>query len=138
MNTQYSFLQTVRKCLYTGAAMAFSSLTFMPLAVADDTDVFLGSTTDTSLSSKPNVLFILDTSGSMDFDVDINNPTGTSRLKIMKDALVQLMSSVNNVNVGLMTFNTAGGPVRYPVRYIDEPVAPETENKTTHSRISRR
>lgn len=128
MNTQHSFLQSVRKCLYAVAAMAFSSLTFAPLAVADDTDVFLGSTSDTSLSSKPNVLLILDTSGSMDFDVDIDNQTGTSRLKVMKDALVELLESMNNVNVGLMTFNTAGGPVRYPVRYIDDPVDPTVTN----------
>lgn len=130
MNTQHSFLQSVRKCLYAGAAMAFSSLTFAPLATADDTDVFLGSTSDTSLSSKPNVLLILDTSGSMDFDLDIDNPTGTSRLKVMKDALVKLLESMNNVNVGLMTFNSAGGPVRYPVRYIDDPVDPESGTNT--------
>lgn len=130
MNTQPSFPQSVRKCLYACVAMAFSSLTFAPLAVADDTDVFLGSTSDTSLSSKPNVLLILDTSGSMDFDLDINNQTGTSRLKVMKDALVELLESMNNVNVGLMTFNSAGGPVRYPVRYIDEPVDPESGNNT--------
>lgn len=122
MNTQNVFLQLLRKCLYLGIAVAFSGLTFAPLAQADDTDVFLGGVTDTSVSSKPNVLFILDTSGSMLDPISSSNPS--ARMPVMQDALVRILSEVNDVNVGLMTFNYEGGPVRYPVRYIDEPVDP--------------
>ena len=65
------------------------------------------------------MLFILDTSGSMSAIV---SGTGKDRLDNMKDALDQILDGVNNVNVGLMRFSDPGGPILFPVSYIDEDV----------------
>lgn len=92
-------------------------------ALADDTEVFLGAGSASS-NIKPNVLFIIDTSGSMDWDSDT---PGQSRLEVMQDALTQILNKANDINVGLMTFNSRGGPVRYPISYIDAD-ASEVEN----------
>lgn len=82
-------------------------------AHADDTEIFFGGSTNESVN--PNVLFILDTSGSMS---DKDGGT-TSRLDRMKSAFRSLMGGLNNVNVGLMRFNDPGGPIIYPVSNID-------------------
>ena len=83
---------------------------------ADDTEIYLG---DDSLAdaTRSNVLFILDTSGSMS-GTDGTVPS-TSRLARMKVALHNMLDNVNNVNVGLMRFTNPGGPILYPVSYID-------------------
>ncbi len=84
-------------------------------AYADDTEIFFGGTNANS-GVKPNLLFILDTSGSM----TSKDGGTTTRLDRMKDALKSILTSVNNVNVGLMRFSSPGGPVLYPVSFIDE------------------
>jgi type IV pilus assembly protein PilY1 len=87
-------------------------------ALADDTDVFFGGTSIVSGQVRPNVLFVLDTSSSMT-DMD---GLGITRLDRMKEALRAIISSTDNVNVGMMRFSRAGGPVLYPAAYIDEDV----------------
>ena len=87
---------------------------------ADDTEVFLGVTTNT-IGVKPNVLFILDTSGSM--GGQIGGGDSTIRMVAMKNAMTQILASSNNLNIGLMSFNGRGGPVRLPVRDIDAPLS---------------
>lgn len=117
------------------AAAALMLTTYVALisapALGDDTEVFLGAGGSSS-DIKPNVLFIIDTSGSMDWDsCPDDNPScptaGQSRLEVMKDALTQILSKANDINIGLMTFNSRGGPVRYPLSYIDAD-ASEIEN----------
>lgn len=87
---------------------------------ADDTEVFLGVTTNT-IGVQPNVLFLLDTSGSM--GGQIGGGDSTVRMVAMKQAMAQIIGTANNLNIGLMTFNgNNGGPVRLPVRDIDAPL----------------
>lgn len=85
---------------------------------ADDTEIYLGSL-HVSVGVRPNVLFILDTSGSM------AGMDGMSqdRLDRMKDALHIILDDANNINVGLMRFTDPGGPILFPVSYIDEDVS---------------
>jgi len=54
---------STRKITWMNVSFAFAMLTGMP-AIADDTELLLVNP-DPSLSSNPNVMFILDTSGSM-------------------------------------------------------------------------
>ncbi len=92
---------------------------------ADDTEVFFGSPPSAS-TVHPNVLFILDSSGSMSASVP---GTSLNRMENMKLALHGLLNSVTNVNIGLMRFNNPGGPILFPVSYVDEDMstaAPET------------
>ena len=86
-------------------------------SVADDTEIYLGASVGED-GIRPNVLFILDTSGSMSGFVDSNG----DRLDHMKDAFNQIMDTVNNINVGLMRFTDPGGPILWPVTYVDEDV----------------
>ena len=86
-------------------------------SVADDTEIYLGSSASTE-GIRPNVLFILDTSGSMGGNIDSNG----DRLDHMKDAFNQIMNTVNNINVGLMRFTDPGGPILWPISYVDEDV----------------
>lgn len=84
-------------------------------AFADDLEIYVGEGFD-SVDYAPNVLFIMDTSGSM----RATDGTGESRLLRVQDALRGLMATATNINVGLMRFSNKGGPVLYPVRGIDQ------------------
>lgn len=87
---------------------------------ADDTDIYFTNTTTVSNTVQPNVMLILDTSGSMNAQV---SGTTQSRVDVMKDAIRTVLDSMANVNVGLMRFShSGGGPVLYPVKDIDETV----------------
>ena len=95
-------------------AVALSGVGAVPnAALADDTEIYTGESSIEGVN--PNVLFILDTSGSM------SSMDGESkdRLDRMKDALYGLLDSVDNVNIGLMRFTDPGGPVLFPVSAID-------------------
>lgn len=86
-------------------------------SLADDTEVYVGSEElAQSQGIRPNVLIILDTSGSMSEQVP---GTGKTRLENMKEALHSLLDGLNNVNIGLMRFSNPGGPVLLPVAPID-------------------
>ena len=95
---------------------SLSMLTLSPVVWADDTEIFFGDLRGGGAS--PNVLFILDTSGSM----SSTDGTGRSRIDRVKDGMKELVNSLNDVNIGLMRFSNPGGPVLYPVTYIDKRV----------------
>ncbi len=84
--------------------------------VADDTEIYLGPKA-VSANVRPNVLFILDSSGSMGWS-DAGE-TGT-RMQRMKDAMDVLLSNTSNVNVGIMRFTLPGGPVLFPISHISD------------------
>ena len=89
-------------------------------AMGDDLEIYLG-TADSAATYKPNVMFIMDTSGSM----ASKDGTGKSRMLRVKEALSEALGSATDINAGLMRFSDYGGPVLYPVRDIDQPVYPE-------------
>ena len=107
---------TLRKTLYALAACLYI---VSGTGMADDTEVYFGGTTSTN-NTLPNVLFVLDTSSSMNSTVPSN---GLTRLQNMKDALISVLQTANNVNVGLMRFSNTGGPVLFPVSNIDADAA---------------
>jgi len=90
---------------------------------ADDTEIYFSSGSATESVLRPNVLFILDTSGSMTLTAD----SGQSRIDELKQAMETVLESLTDVNVGLMRFNFAGsqlgGPVIFPINYIDGDVS---------------
>ncbi|MBF0446684.1 MAG: VWA domain-containing protein [Magnetococcales bacterium] len=85
------------------------------VGLADDTEIFFGGDWTQGGTVQPNVLFVLDTSSSM------NSLDGTTitRLDRMKEALRQILNEISGVNVGLMRFSNPGGPVLFPVAGID-------------------
>jgi type IV pilus assembly protein PilY1 len=85
---------------------------------ADDTEIFFGDFSDGEIS--PNVLFVIDTSGSMGSNVyDADGVNIGTRMENVKTAMRTLLTSLSDVNVGLMRFSNPGGPVLYQVDYID-------------------
>ena len=103
-------------------------MAFSCIVAADDTEVFFGSSSSSSGSVSPNVLFILDTSSSM----QQTDGLGVTRLDRMKEALTNILNDSNNINVGLMRFSNPGGPVLYPISTIDGVIeTPEDSGEIT-------
>lgn len=86
-------------------------------APARDTDIYF---TDPSASGlKPNVLLILDTSGSMNEYVS----DGMSRIDHMKQAMKTIIDESTNINLGVMRFSRGeGAAVIYPLSDLDADV----------------
>ena len=105
-------LQSLRNM---GIASALCVSMFSP-SYADDTEIFFGQSED-AFETNPNIIFVLDTSGSM------TNTDGTnvSRMNRMQNAMRLLLDQATNFNVGLMAFNgrDGGSAVRYPVGDLD-------------------
>lgn len=120
-------LSGVRRWRSRAAVFLASFLCLMPVW-SDDTDIFFGDIDDAQ--ARPNVLFIIDTSGSMNGNVSGSN---MDRLDNVKQAFSELLSELNNVNVGLMRFTNPGGPVLHPVSYIDGDVNAGSIISTTAS-----
>jgi len=100
-------------------SFAFAALTGLisglPLTIhADDTEIYVGSRTFTQAVT-PNVLLILDTSGSM----AAYDGQALDRLDRVKVALKAILDDVNNMNIGLARFHTPGGPILFPVANVD-------------------
>ena len=83
---------------------------------AEDIEIFFSQTP--SEESQPNVLFILDGSGSMgEYD-----GTSNTRLERLRSSLTSVLENTSNINAGLMRFShsQSGGSVIYPIRPIDQ------------------
>lgn len=89
-------------------------------ALGDDLEIYLG-TGGGATTYNPNVLFIMDTSGSMGG----RDGTNETRMLRVQNALKTALSSATNINAGLMRFSDFGGPILFPIRGIDTPVSPE-------------
>lgn len=77
-------------------------LPIMMMIVADDTEVFFA---EQSSVNKPNLLFVMDVSGSMDQKIDPSDANSKTRLETMQGALRTVLSSApKNLNVGIMEF----------------------------------
>lgn len=102
----------------TSKHLLFASILFSSVAVSDDTEMFV---TDTALP--PNVIFIFDSSGSM----SKASNEGKTRLQTVQDAAKDVISSKNNMNIGIMRFNKAntsygesGGKMLTPLLNLDQ------------------
>ena len=103
---------------YLASITLFSCIGFS--AFGDDLDIYLGNANN-AVTYNPNVLFIMDSSGSMG---SYDNTSQTRMLRV-QNALKEALGSATNINAGLMRFSDYGGPILYPVRNIDEAVRPE-------------
>ncbi|MEM1404552.1 MAG: hypothetical protein AAGG55_14540 [Pseudomonadota bacterium] len=108
-------MKSLSKSIRRIAGACFAALWCTSPVWGDDTEIFFGDVSTTDI--RPNVLFIIDTSGSMGSGV---SGAPGDRLDNVKEAFYTLMDELANVNVGLMRFTNPGGPILYPVTYIDE------------------
>jgi type IV pilus assembly protein PilY1 len=104
------FLTTV--CLTIGSAGP---------AYADDTEIYFGGAVNSN--ARPNILLILDTSSSMKKDFE-----SSTRIEVMKEVMLDVIRTVENVNLGVMIFNKGGdgGHISYPITYIDKDLTDAT------------
>ncbi|PHS55106.1 pilus assembly protein PilY [Alteromonas sp. KS69] len=105
------------------SVVMFSCIGFS--AVGDDLDIYLGTASE-SATYNPNVLFIMDTSGSMTG----KDGTGQSRILRVQNALKEALTSATNIDAGLMRFSDYGGPILFPVSGIDDAIQPELITST--------
>ena len=113
-----NFMRTTLSSCLAGVLILNSALSH-----ADDTEVFFGGPSATS-GIKPNVLFILDDSGSMSYELDSTDvATGSTpnRMDVLKQSFDDIITNTNNINVGVMTLNDSPRLI-YPVEYIDNPL----------------
>lgn len=83
------------------------------VSAADDTEIYFAKPLSVD-QSVANIMFMFDTSGSMqDRDGVVDGPRRIDRLK---QAMIDVVDSANNVNIGLGAFNGTwkGGAVLYP------------------------
>ncbi|WP_334031525.1 PilC/PilY family type IV pilus protein [Alteromonas sp. P256] len=111
---------------YITSLVLFSCIGFS--AMGDDLDIYLGNA-DSAVTYNPNVLFIMDSSGSM----GAYDGTSQSRMLRVQNALKDALDSATNINAGLMRFSDYGGPILYPIRDIDDAVRPEIVLSTGES-----
>jgi type IV pilus assembly protein PilY1 len=110
-----SFVRRFRH-IATGALLA----TFVSLpVVAEDSEIYVNL--GTTKEAQPNVLFVIDTSGSMRTDVPVTG--GPDRIDIVREAALTLARNLRNVNLGLMRYDQGadGGFVLQPVADLEVP-----------------
>ena len=87
------------------------------VAYADDTEIFFGGNAIAD-GIRPNVLFLLDDSGSMSNCPEKNSSSnceeGESRMTILKRTMVNLLDSTSGINAGLMVLNNGAGSPKDP------------------------
>ncbi|NQD91984.1 pilus assembly protein PilY [Pseudomonas sp. CrR25] len=123
-------MKTPQNTLHRFALSMLSSLLIFSAAnsYADDTEIFFGGPAIDD-SVRPNVLFILDNSGSMAWRTSSNtNPSGSeqSRMQILKESFSTIINNAGAINAGIMVLNerSAYNDTRmvYPVTNIDAPL----------------
>lgn len=92
-----------------------------------DTEIYFNEVIGTQVDRgtvQGNLLFILDTSGSMGSIIGGTNPP-VQRITALKSSMDTLLQEIKNLRVGVMTFNEIqGGSVRFPVAVtLDESVS---------------
>ncbi|WP_281645619.1 PilC/PilY family type IV pilus protein [Parendozoicomonas sp. Alg238-R29] len=94
-----------RKRICVSVLLGLASFTSSTHSLADDTDIFFPPPT-TIGDAHPNVLFLLDNSGSMDWDFNGRSTsdyffTPPTRIDSLKGAFARIIDSAANMNVGL-------------------------------------
>ena len=122
------------------SSLLCASLLSSVSSIADDTDIFFADDIDSGRTTA-NVMFMFDTSGSMDYTEVIPEneddprpvtPREDTRMYRLKKAMVQVLESVENVNVGIGAFNgrQAGGAIRFPAVGVDDDMCEDAECTT--------
>ena len=119
--TAATAVRSARRPRWAAIAAATALAIALP-AGADDLDVYRAGV---SSSPRPNVLFVLDFSGSMQADIQGNNHTlvanGFRRIDILREAVTEVLeANADTINVGLGSiFDSRPSGVRWPIAPLD-------------------
>lgn len=89
------------------SAFIYSAMTFQ-IALADDTEIYVPKDLPADQQVRPNILFVLDSSGSMSSGV--NNSGGLNRNQVLKNVvnnLIDQLKAKEDTNIGFMRFGTS-------------------------------
>lgn len=116
MNIAMAF-KRVSASVLTGLVCILAAASVPAPVLADDTEVFFPPQQTTLQLTNPNIMFLIDTSGSMGGTDGLTQ----TRLQRVQTAFNQIITTIgSNVNVGLMRFDALqGGAVMFPVAPID-------------------
>ena len=110
-----------------GAGAFIYSALALSVAMADDTEIYVPKDLPADQQVRPNILFILDSSGSM--DTQVPNTGGKSRNRVMREVvnnLIDQLKTKEDVNIGLMRFRglnnneEQGGHIISPVQRLTQ------------------
>lgn len=119
---QKAKLPGLKRSMYNAllASLVLPCLLFS-VASADDTEIFF-SLAEGDPSTNPNIVFILDNSGSMSGRV---SGTRQTKMAAMQAAMNEIIDSVDNINLGLVNFKVGdpqrGSEMVFPVTPIGDP-----------------
>lgn len=131
MNKPNSMTKTIQRIRVTLISSVFFALSAFVSAAADDTEIYI---TKLPESQTPNVLFAVDTSGSMREDVD---GTNQSRMDAVKEAMTDLINTTGNLKAGLSRFHPfIGSPIIFPVRDINKTIGNEEPFPDSHTTVA--
>jgi len=105
--------------LYCYALLSATLSVISVPALADDTEIYTGSAESVG---DPNVIFLFDTSGSMQNGATGPDGSYSSRIEVSKMAAESIISGLSNINIGIMQFDsTRSGtsPVNHASVYRD-------------------
>jgi len=107
-----TIIQKLSISIFLVATIFVSSSSYV---LADDIEIYNRTQT------VPNVLFIIDASGSMNDPVDPLAPSGPTRLQTVKNAMANILSQQYSLlNVGVMDFRSwTGSGVDFPVKDVN-------------------
>lgn len=130
-------MKKLDKFLSRSLLAMIGSFFMLQAAFAEDIEVFFAPESS-SKRAKSNIMFIIDTSGSMQWAVD-GTQTGIAledrRINIVKSVMDDLLTDMTGVNAGLMRFNRyRGGPVLFPALDIDSPAVPVVEKEVLYGK----
>jgi type IV pilus assembly protein PilY1 len=130
--------ETMKQFRTTSITLLLTLLTGLSVpGFADDTEIYFLPD-----ASRPNILFMLDHSGSMGELVTIVDDSGQetkkTRMAVLQEALLQMLDEIQDVNVGLGRFawhklkgiKKTNVPIQYRVAYIDEELEAKEDTGT--------
>ncbi len=137
-NTAMNLFRPIRSAVRVFALSLIASAVTLSVAKADDTEIFF-SQAEGDTSTYPNIVFILDNSGSMNGNI----AGGTqSKLQAMKDAMNIIIDSVENINMGMVNFLGSTDDYRsemvYPVTSVSEPGARDAMKAVVNNMVGNR
>lgn len=101
-------MKTLKPIAIGISAFIYSAMTFQA-ALADDTEIYVPKDLPADQQVRPNILFVLDSSGSMDTTVSGTKPK-LSRNKVLKNVVNNLIDDLKakeDTNIGIMRFGTS-------------------------------
>lgn len=113
------YAQRVKILIYAGMLSTVSL--YAGFAASDDTEIYFANPLSEA-QSVANVMFMFDTSGSMSEWDD----AGSQRITRLKEAMIDVVDSAKNVNIGIGSFNgrNTGGSIRVPSINVDSDLCP--------------